>query len=132
VESGRMNERFLVLLAVAGGGAIGALLRYSLSTWEVRRFPLGTLAVNVAGCLLIGLIVGSLQHRDWLPPAGRHFLIAGLCGSLTTFSTFGYQTVELTWDGEYVLAALNVLTNVIVGFAAVALGLMLAHALVKA
>lgn len=127
-----MSERITVLLAVAGGGSIGALLRYSLSGWVVKKFPLGTLAVNVAGCLLIGLIVGSLQEKDWLSPAWRHFLIIGLLGSLTTFSTFGYQSVELVYDGDYGLAALNVLGNVIVGFAAVALGLMLAHAFGKA
>lgn len=127
-----MSERVTVLLAVAAGGSLGALLRYSLSGWMVKRFPMGTLAVNVAGCLLIGLIVGSLQHRDWLSPAWRHFLIMGLLGSLTTFSTFGYQSIELAWDGEYLLAALNVLTNVLIGFAAVAVGLMLAQALVKA
>ena len=126
-----MNERVAALLAVTGGGAIGALVRYSLSGWVVKKFPMGTLAVNVAGCLLIGLIVGSLQEKEWLSPAWRHFLIAGLCGSLTTFSTFGYQSVELAYDGDYGLAGLNVLTNVIIGFTAVAIGLMLAHAFTK-
>ncbi len=116
-------ERVTVLLAVACGGACGALVRYALSDWMLKRFPLGTLAVNVAGCLLIGLIVGSLQHRDWLSPVARHFLVMGGLGSLTTFSTFGYQSVQLWVVGDYGLAGLNVLTNVCVGLAAVALGL---------
>ena len=127
-----MSERVAVLLAVAGGGSIGALLRYSLSGWIVRKFPAGTLAVNVAGCLLIGLIVGSLEEREWLSPVWKHFVIVGLLGSLTTFSTFGYQSVELAYDGDYGLALLNVLTNLFVGFAAVALGLMLAQLTAKA
>ncbi len=118
-------ERVTVLLAVACGGASGALVRYALSGWMLKRFPLGTLAVNLAGCLLIGLIVGSLQHRDWLSPTARHFLVMGGLGSLTTFSTFGYQSVELWVDGDYGLAGLNVLMNVCVGFAAVAMGLWL-------
>jgi len=115
----------MVLLAVACGGSCGALVRYALSGWEVKKFPMGTLAVNVAGCLLIGLIVGSLHHRDWLSPAARHFLVIGCLGSLTTFSTFGYQSVQLLVDGDYGLAGLNVLTNLCVGFAAVAAGLWL-------
>jgi fluoride exporter len=126
-----MMERITILLAVAGGGSIGALLRYAISGWFVRKFPLGTLAANVAGCLLIGLLVGSLAEKDWLSPAWRHFLVMGLLGSLTTFSTFGYQCVELYLDGHYALAGLNVLSNLIIGLAAVALGLMLAHALVR-
>ena len=126
-----MNERITILLAVAGGGSVGALLRYALSGWYARKFPLGTLVVNVAGCLAIGLIVGSLQEKDWLSPVWRHFLIMGLLGSLTTFSTFGYQCVELYLDGHYALAGLNVLSNLVIGLAAVGLGLMLAHALVR-
>lgn len=118
-----MMDRLVALLAVAGGGACGAILRYGISGWLVRRFPAGTLAANLAGCLLIGLIVGSLHHREWLSPNGRHFLIMGLLGSLTTFSTFGYQSVQLYLDGDVVLAALNVLSNVVIGFAAVAVGL---------
>lgn len=118
-------ERVSVLLAVACGGASGALVRYALSGWMFKRFPLGTLVVNLAGCLLIGLIVGSLQHRDWLSPSARHFLVMGGLGSLTTFSTFGYQSVQLWVDGDYGLATANVLTNVCIGFAAVAIGLWL-------
>lgn len=127
-----MSERIAVLLAVACGGSVGALLRYSLSGWVVKRFPLGTLAVNVAGCLLIGLIVGSLQHQNWLSPAWRHFLVMGVLGSLTTFSTFGYQSVELATEGAYSLAALNVLANLVIGLAAVVLGLTVARLLGKA
>lgn len=127
-----MLERLGVLLAVAGGGAAGALVRYALSGWLVKRFPMGTLAVNLAGCLLIGLLVGAMHHRDWLSPVARHFLIMGFLGSLTTFSTFGYQSVQLYMDGDVRLAALNVLTNVCIGFAAVAAGLWLGGRLVTA
>ncbi len=118
-------DRLTVLVAVAGGGACGAVTRYALSAWLIRRFPVGTLAVNLAGCLLIGLVVGSLRHQDWLSPAARHFLVMGFLGSLTTFSTFGYQSVQLFVDGDVGLAGLNVIANVCVGFAAVAAGLWL-------
>jgi fluoride exporter len=126
-----MSERITILLAVAGGGSVGALLRFALSGWYAKKFPLGTLTVNVAGCLAIGLIVGSLAEKNWLSPAWRQFLVMGLLGSLTTFSTFGYQCVELYLDGHYGLAALNVLSNLVIGLAAVACGLTLAHTLVR-
>lgn len=126
-----MSERITILLGVAGGGAVGAVLRYALSGWILRKFPMGTLAANVAGCLLIGVILGSVQEREWLSPLWRHFLVAGLCGSLTTFSTFGYQSIELVSGGDLGLAGLNVVSNLVIGFAAVAIGLMLAHLLVK-
>jgi fluoride exporter len=126
-----MSERISTLLAVAGGGAIGAVARYLLSSWAVRKFPMGTLVVNVAGCLLIGLVVGSVQERNWLTPVWRHFLIAGFCGGLTTFSTFGYQSIELAQEGKLGLAGLNVAGNLLLGFAAVAVGLMVARAVAR-
>ncbi|MBX3437176.1 MAG: fluoride efflux transporter CrcB [Planctomycetaceae bacterium] len=120
-----MIERLEIWMAVACGGAGGAVARYALSHWVVRKFPMGTFVVNVAGCLLIGLIVGSLQQREWLSPVLRHLLIAGFLGSLTTFSTFGYQCVQMLIDGNLQLALLNVLANTSVGFAAVGIGLWL-------
>ncbi|MGD9857809.1 MAG: fluoride efflux transporter CrcB [Planctomycetaceae bacterium] len=127
-----MIERLGVLLAVASGGACGALLRYALSNWVVRKFPMGTLVVNVAGCLLIGLIVGSLHQREWLSPTSRHFLVMGCLGSLTTFSTFGYHCVQMFVDGNLGLAVLNLFANLCFGFGAVAVGLWLGGCLMPA
>ncbi len=120
-----MTERVSALVAIALGGACGALARYALSAWMIRRFPMGTLFVNVLGCLLIGLIVAGLQHNTSVSPAVRGFLIIGFLGSLTTFSTFGFQSIELLLDGHPKLSLLNVFANVLIGFAAVWIGLAL-------
>ncbi len=104
-------------------------MRYVLSAWMVKRFPMGTLVVNVAGCLLVGLIVAGCQHSTWLSPAMRSFLIIGFLGSLTTFSTFGFQSVELLLDGHLRVSLLNVAANVVVGFTAVWLGLWMGRSL---
>jgi CrcB protein len=115
--------QFPIVLAVAVGGSLGALARHVMSPWVLNRFPLGTLAANLTGCLLIGLIVGSLHHRAWLTRELQAFLVIGFLGSLTTFSTFGYQTVALLLDGHRGMAALNLLANVALGFVLVWAGI---------
>ena len=113
-------------MLVAAGGAAGAVLRFLLNSAVVRAVPrypaAGTLAVNVLGCFAIGVAVVLLEDRDRQDP-WRAAGVTGLLGSLTTFSTFGYQTVELAREGAARLAAVNVAANVIVGVAAVLAGL---------
>ena len=120
------------IAAVAAGGAVGATLRLLLNAWAVRvvpRFPAaGTLAVNVLGCFAIGVAVTLLDRHDAKHPV-RLLLVTGLLGSLTTFSTFGHQTVELAGEGQPRLAILNVAANVVVGIAAVLAGLWLGRLL---
>ncbi len=115
------------LLAVAFGGAIGATARYGVHLfWTTRAaFPLGTLTANVIGCLLIGVLMAAAMRRDWLDESARLFLITGLLGSLTTFSTFGYESFELAEQGRWGWAAANVVLNLVVGLGAVGLGWML-------
>lgn len=114
------------LLAVGCGGFFGAISRYLLSAWVLRltgdRFPWGTLAVNVLGCFLIGVLAQMALSREWLTPQWRLVLITGFLGSLTTFSTFGLETLMLLESGDLRGAVGNILLNVSVGLGAVILG----------
>lgn len=120
------------ILAVGLGGFVGAIARYSLTGLMQRKFPAflpaGTLAVNVLGCLIIGVLMGLVIDRESIPHTVRLFLITGILGSLTTFSAFGYETFELMREGDMRLAFWNVLGNVCLGFVAVAAGRMLVKA----
>ena len=87
----------LKLLAIGAGGFVGAILRYLISGLVQNlsgsiRFPFGTLAVNVIGCLFIGLLVYLVETRSMFGAAARMFVFIGLLGSFTTFSTFGNET----------------------------------------
>ncbi len=114
------------ILVVGLGGFFGAISRYLLSGWVQRvsssEFPWGTWAVNVVGCLAIGALMGLADTRVALTAETRVFLGLGLLGSLTTFSTFGYETVELVRGSQLAPALGNVAANVFVGCAAVYLG----------
>ena len=115
------------LLAVGLGGFLGAIARYTIDQFvESRlasRFPWGTLAVNVIGCLLIGILLGWISGRENVSKSSELFLVTGILGSLTTFSTFGHDTIELLGRGEVPAAVGNVALNVAVGLVAVAIGL---------
>ncbi|HVJ87110.1 MAG TPA: fluoride efflux transporter CrcB [Caulifigura sp.] len=114
------------LLVIAAGGALGALARYAVSEWFVRRLPAGTLLVNVVGCFLIGLAMGlSIEHR-WMSPNVRLFFVTGFLGALTTFSTFGWQTFSLAEKKDFTLALANIGLNVVGSLVAVAIGFQLA------
>ncbi|NNU79806.1 fluoride efflux transporter CrcB [Halovulum dunhuangense] len=101
-----------VVLQVALGGALGASLRYLAVSQAARLmgpgFPWGTLAVNLAGCLLMGLIVGAIGARSALSP----FLLTGLLGGFTTFSAFSLDVLGLMERGEMGLAAIYVAGSV--------------------
>jgi len=122
-----------VWLAVMAGGALGSGARLWLSGWLAGRygesFPVGTLAVNVSGCLLIGLFVGLTGPDGTLlvSPLTRQFVAIGILGGFTTFSSFSLQTLNLLSGGQWLHAALNVILSVILCLAAVWLGLMLAN-----
>lgn len=121
------------LASVACGGAVGAVARFLLNSWAVRVFPkfapAGTLLVNVLGCLVIGFLVSAFETREEDSQVVRAFLVTGLLGSLTTFSTFGFQTVELAREGSTKLAVVNVVANLAVGLPAVVMGLWLGRRL---
>ena len=120
------------LIAVASGGAMGALARYGLSLFVQRKAGAGlpgagTLAVNVLGCLVIGLLLGFVVERDGISERTRLFLVMGILGSFTTFSTFGFETVTMARGGQWLGACVNVGLNVILGLGAVVAGQLLAR-----
>lgn len=125
---------FLGIIAVATGGAAGALLRYAIShaiAMSARlTFPLGTFVVNAAGCLVIGFLMAG-PMRLVRHPQLELLLITGLLGALTTFSTFSLETVILFQRGSYGAAALNVGLSVVVAIGAVLAGGALARLLAR-
>ena len=118
----------LQTIAIASGGAIGALLRFWVSTWVYsrlgREFPWGTLVVNVAGSLLMGLLYILLVERLSLPPVWRAALLVGLLGAFTTFSTFSIETINLIEDGALLKALMNVLLSVVLCLFGTRLGVL--------
>jgi CrcB protein len=119
------------VLAIAGGGALGALLRYWVSSGIYaiagRDFPYGTLAVNVLGSLAMGFLYIWLLERVPGGVAMRAFLLIGLLGAFTTFSTFSVETLNLVEAGQVGRAVLNTLLSVVLCIGAAALGVMLAR-----
>jgi len=115
------------MLLVALGGALGSVARFKMSGWVLQqtpnwRFPAGTLAVNVVGCLLAGLLAGMAVKQDVFTPEARVFLFTGILGGFTTFSAFGLETLLLLKRGETAVAAANVVVSVVVGLAVAWLG----------
>ncbi len=121
------------VLLVALGGALGSVARYAVSTLAASagaaRFPLGTLLVNVAGCLAIGAFLGAAQSREWLLGPARLFVVVGLLGGFTTYSAFGWETYALARERGAGPAALNVALQLALGLGAVWAGARAAAAL---
>jgi CrcB protein len=121
----------LKLVLLAGGGAVGALLRYGVSGAVQRLgpagFPSGTLVVNLLGCFVLGLLAAALSGPILLREDLRVGLLVGLLGAFTTFSTFGYETVQLAGAGRLGPAVANVLLSNVLGLTAVWMGLRLAR-----
>ena len=120
-------------VAVAAGGAAGALLRFWGSNWVHahlgRGFPWGTLSINVLGSLLMGFLLIWLTERADLSPVWRHGLVVGLLGAFTTFATFSMETLKLLEDGELLRALANILANVVLCLGAAWVGVLLARSL---
>ena len=118
-------------LLVTFGGGLGALARFVLSGWIARRFgetfPLGTLVINVSGSLFIGFLATATGDggRYFVGSQWRQFLMIGVLGGYTTFSSFSLQSLNLALDGEWLFASLNVLLSV----ALCLFGVWLGHAL---
>ena len=118
------------LLVGIGGGA-GSIARYLLSTWTMHaaapaKFPLGTFVVNLLGCLLAGVLAGLAERHAVFDAQVRLLLMVGVLGGFTTFSAFGLETAQLLRRGEWLVATGYVGGSVLLGIAAVLLGLWLA------
>ncbi len=109
------------ILSVGLGGALGAIARFSLAYFIAQRsavlFPWGTLAANLIGSFLIGVLY---EGSTWLTiaPAVRAMIGVGFLGALTTFSTFTLETLNLVHDGEWLFGVLNLAANLVLGFGA--------------
>lgn len=133
------------LIFVAAGGSIGAVTRYgaglAAARWLGRGFPWGTLAVNVAGCFLMGLVMEimlNLEAKASLPPPAstdfgssfwRQGVAIGFLGALTTFSAFGADTIRQLQSGQHLTALANIAANVTLSLAAVWCGVILIRAI---
>jgi CrcB protein len=121
-----MNTLFKLSL-IGAGGFTGAVLRFMVSSWVQNRsgsivYPFGTLAVNMIGCLLIGFLSALVETRSMFSPETRGFVLIGLLGAFTTFSTFGNETLNLIRESRIELAMLNAGAQVVFGVGLVWLG----------
>jgi CrcB protein len=123
---------FYSFLAIGCGGAIGCWLRWGLGLWlnpAHATLPLGTLVANLAGGYGIGLALGWFAHAPGLSPEWRLFVITGLLGGLTTFSTFSAETVQMLLRQQYAWAGATVALHVLGSFSMTVLGLSTLRAL---
>lgn len=113
------------IVLVGIGSGIGGICRYLISlsmSHSQGSFPWGTFAVNIVGCLLIGILWGLTSRFQHLAPAFSLLLMVGFCGGFTTFSTFSKEGLVMLQNNNYALFALYILGSVALGIAAVALG----------
>ncbi len=120
------------IFIVGCGGFIGSILRYLVTIWSKTlfkelSFPLGTLMVNITGCLLLGLFSGWAENHQFFTPQIRLLMFVGILGSFTTFSTFGYETIAMIHNGDTLQAALNVVLQVVIGLSAAFIGFQMAY-----
>lgn len=123
----------LQILAIAGGGALGAVARFGVSTgvyrWLGRDFPWGTLAVNLLGSFAMGLLFVLLLERGLFAPEARSAVLVGFLGAFTTFSTFSLETLSLVEQGETLRALLNIAASVLLCLLACWVGILTARLL---
>lgn len=120
-------------LLIALGGALGALLRYSIGVVAAQRFgprfPVGTLSINISACLMIGFTLEYLKHHAGLNPVWRYGFAIGFIGAYSTFSTFEWETWSDLTSGAFWIGIAYVAFSLIAGFIAVAAGSFAARSL---
>jgi CrcB protein len=121
------------LIAIAVGGALGAVARFSLGQWVGdslgTEFPWGILLINVIGSLAIGILFVLLVEHEHLSSIYRSALMVGFLGAFTTFSTFSLQTLALIETGKFLEALTYILASVVLSLGAVALGVFITRQL---
>ena len=122
----------LKYIIIGFGGCVGAIFRYLVaggvqSLAKTASFPVGTMTVNVTGCLLIGIGGGLIESRQLFSPEWRAFLFVGILGSFTTFSTFGMETFNLAKQGQWLASFGNVGLSLFLGLVAVLAGYMISR-----
>lgn len=126
-----MVKTMRTIFFIALGGAIGSVGRYlvqvSVDKYVTISFPLGTMLVNLTGCFLIGLLYGFSLKYEWMTLEWRLFLITGICGGYTTFSSFSYESISLIREGSYLYFLLYVAGSVILGLLATLAGMQIAR-----
>ncbi|WP_166266639.1 fluoride efflux transporter CrcB [Marinobacter caseinilyticus] len=118
---------WLSIFAVSAGAVIGANIRWALGLWLNSSYhvvPFGTLVANLVGGGLIGLLIGFFLHGSSLSPEWRLFAITGLCGALTTFSTFSLEMFSAMQEGKWLMALAGILLHVVGSILMTALGVL--------
>ena len=127
-----MREALVGVMAVAVGGSFGATLRYLTVKLGVRLFgadfPIGTVAVNLLGCLVAGFLVGLIEERVAFSETVQLLVFTGFLGAFTTLSTFSVETIHLYRAGSLGLAATNIMLNAVLGIVMVVVGMAAAKA----
>ena len=120
------------LLWVGLGGFFGTIARYLLSGWVAVRwgaiFPWGTFVINISGSFVLGFFLAFAQDRPWVHSGARLMFAVGFVGAYTTFSTYTYESFRLMTEGQFALAAFNIVGSVVVGLVAVFAGVALGNA----
>jgi fluoride exporter len=118
----------LVLLVFLGGG-LGSVARYTLgkwiNVWHAHHFPLATLIINVAACLILGFVIGLADHKQIISPAMRVFWAIGFCGGFSTFSSFSNETIGLLQNGFTISLLVYTLSSLVLCGAAIVGGIYL-------
>lgn len=109
------------------GGGLGSVVRYLLNRWVTAlhqiNFPLGTLAVNIVACFILGLIIGLADHKQYLSPDTRMFWAVGFCGGFSTFSTFSAETLALFQQPAVAAGFIYIVSSVALCLGATILGI---------
>lgn len=125
---------YRILLLIGSGGFIGSIARYLIQQAYIKYYGdalpfIGTLIVNIAGCLIIGILFGFIEKGKLLFPETRLFLTTGFCGGFTTFSAFSIENIIMLNKGEVLYVLIYVTLSVIFGLGATYLGMMAVKAL---
>ncbi len=117
------------LIIIGMGGFIGSIFRFLLSRLNLSvhflSVPVGTLLINISGSLIIGFIAGIASKSELIPVNLRLFLMVGICGGFTTFSSFTLENMSLIQNGQYTSAIIYILSSLILGLVAVFAGFFL-------